>query len=85
MLLTIQPHDEARHVDDLFPHTDVALADEDAGVVDGAGEAEFVDLGLQAAFQEIFDFQSEHVVESHAGFVQDTDAHQSADQSVAFE
>ena len=44
---------EAGDVDELVADADVALADEDAGVVDGLGEALLVDLGLEAALEEL--------------------------------
>ena len=85
MLLGIQSDDERRDVDNLLADADVALLDEDTGVVDGLGEAELVDAGLQAALEEIFDFEGEHVIELHAGLVKDTDADETADEGVAFE
>ena len=85
MLLGIQSDDERRHVDDLLADADVALLDEDTGVVDGLGEAELVNAGLQAALEEVFDLEGEHVIELHAGLVEDTDADETADEGVAFE
>jgi hypothetical protein len=40
---------------------------------------------LQAAFQEIFDFERKHVIELHAGFVEHTDADETANERVTFE
>ena len=62
---------------------DVTLADEDAGVMDGFGKTQFEDLGLQAALQEVLHFQTQHVIELHAAFVQDTDADQASQKGVA--
>lgn len=64
---------------------DVALADEDTGVVDGLGEAELVDASLEAALQEVLDLQGQHVIELHAGLVEHTDTHQTANEGIAFE
>lgn len=55
---------------------DVALADEDASVVDRLGEAALEDLGLEAALEEVLDLEGEDVVEAHALLVKDTDADQ---------
>lgn len=85
MLLAVQSDDEAGDVDNLLSDTDMALLDEDTGVVDGLGKAELVDAGLQTAFQEIFDFQGEHVIELHAGFIEHTDPDETTDKGVAFE
>jgi nucleoside-triphosphatase THEP1 len=52
---------------------DVALADEDTSVVDGLGETELVDTGLEAALQEVLDLEGEHVIKLHAGLVEHTD------------
>lgn len=85
MLLGVETNDERGHVDDLLADTDVALADEDTGVVDGLGEAELVDASLQATLKEILDLEGEHVIELHAGLVEHTDTHETANQGVAFE
>lgn len=42
---------------------DVALADEDAGVVDGLSETQLEDEGLQSALQEIGRHQRQHVIQ----------------------
>lgn len=55
---------------------DVALADEDASVVDRLGEAALEDLGLEAALEEVLDLEGEDVVEAHALLVEDADADQ---------
>jgi hypothetical protein len=64
---------------------DVALADEDTSVVDGLGETELVDAGLQTALQEVLDLQGQDVIELHAGLVEDTDTHETADEGVTLE
>jgi len=85
VLLGVETDNERRDVDDLLADADVALLDEDTGVMDRLGETELVDLGLEPSFQEIFVLQGEHVIELHAAFVQDTDTNQTANQGVAFE
>ncbi|KAL2273466.1 hypothetical protein FJTKL_04529 [Diaporthe vaccinii] len=84
VLLGVETDDERGHVDDLLAYTDVALADEDTGVVDGLGETELVDTSLQATLKEILDLEGEHVIELHAGLVEHTDTHETANQGVAF-
>lgn len=64
---------------------DVALADQDTGVVDGLGESELVDTSLQATLQEILNLEGQDVIELHAGLVQDTDTDQTANEGVSFE
>ena len=85
MLLGVEADDEGGDVDDLLADADVALADQDTGVVDGLGEAELVDTGLQAALEEILDLQGQDVIELHAGLVEHTDAHETANQGISFE
>ena len=85
MLLGVETDDEGRHVDDLLADTDVALTDQDTGVVDGLGEAELVDAGLETTLQEILNLQGKHVIELHAGLVEDTNTDQTANEGIAFE
>ena len=63
----------------------MALADENAGVVDGLGKTELVDASLQAALQEILVLQGQHVIELHARLVEHADAHKAANEGIAFE
>jgi hypothetical protein len=46
VLLGVETDNERGNVDDLLSNTDMTLADQDAGVVDGLGETELVNLGL---------------------------------------
>jgi hypothetical protein len=54
---------EARDVDELPPHADVTLADEDAGVVDALGESLLEDLRLEAALQQLLGGELQDEVE----------------------
>jgi hypothetical protein len=64
---------------------DVPLPDEDTGVVDALSQTDLEYLGLQPALQEILDLQGKHVIETHAGLVEHTDAHETADKGVTLE
>lgn len=64
---------------------DVALADEDTSVVDGLGETELVDAGLETALQEILNLQGQDVIELHAGLVEHTDTDETANEGVTLE
>lgn len=64
---------------------DVALLDEDTSVVDGLGETELVDTGLETALQKVLDLQGKYVIELHAGLVEHTDTDQTTNEGVAFE
>jgi hypothetical protein len=64
---------------------DVALADEDTGVVDGLGKTELVNAGLETALQEVLDLKGQDVIELHAGLVEHTDTDETANEGVALE
>ena len=85
VLLGVEANDEGRHVDHLLADADVALTDQDTGVVNGLGKTELVDAGLQAALEEILDLEGQDVIELHAGLVEDTDAHEAANEGVTLE
>ena len=85
VLLGVETDDEGRNVDDLLADSDVALADQDTGVVDRLGEAELVDEGLEAALQEILSLQGQDVIELHAGLVEHTNTDEAANEGIAFE
>lgn len=53
VLLRSSSDSEARDIDELASNADVALLDEDTGVVDRLGKPLLVDLGLQTAVQEL--------------------------------
>lgn len=63
---------------------DVSLADEDTGMVDALGQAEFKDLRLQPALKEVLHLQTQDVIELHLSFVQHTDAHQTPQQGITY-
>ena len=64
---------------------DVPLPNQDTSVVDGLGQTALEDLGLEATLQEILDLEGQHVIETHAGLVEDTNAHETADKGVTLE
>lgn len=85
MLLGVETDNEGGDIDDLLANTDVALANQDTGVVDGLGKTELVNTGLQAALQEILNLQGQDVIELHARLVEDTDTDETSNQGIAFE
>ena len=60
----------------------VTLTNQDTSMMDRFSQSQFEDLSLQAAFQEIFDFQAQNVIELHAGFIQDTNTYQTTQQGI---
>jgi hypothetical protein len=85
VLLGVEADHERGDVDDLLADTDVTLLDQDTGVVDGLGEAELVHAGLETALQEVLDLEGQDVIELHAGLIEHTDAHETANEGIAFE
>lgn len=61
------------------------LADKDASMVDALGKSKLEDLSLQPPLQEIFNFQTEDVIQLHLTLVQHTDPHQTPEQSITWE
>lgn len=47
-------------------------------------QTELVDTGLQPSLQEVFHFQGEHVIEPHAGLVEDTDSDKTTNERISF-
>ena len=64
---------------------DVPLADENTSVVNGLGQAALEDLSLEATLQEVLDLQGQHVIQTHAGLVEHTDANKTTDEGVTLE
>ena len=85
MLLGIETNDKGWDVNNLLANSDVSLADKNTGVVDGLGETELVDTGLQTTLQEILNLQGQHVIELHAGFVENANTDETANEGVTFE
>ena len=54
-------------------------------MVDTLGKVSLEHLRLQPAFQEIFNFERQHVIETHAGLIEHTDADETTDEGVALE
>ena len=61
------------------------MPDQYTCVVDGLRKASLKDLGLETTLQEIFNLKRQHVIETHARFVQDTNANKTTNEGVAFE
>jgi hypothetical protein len=85
VLLRVESDDERRNVDNLLANSDVSLADQNTGMVNGLGQSELVDTGLETTLQEVLDLQSQHVIQLHARFVKDTDTDETANECVSFE
>ena len=85
VLLGVETDNERGDVDDLLADTDVPLPDQNTSVVNALGQTALEDLSLQAALQEIFDLEGQHVIETHAALVEHTNANETANQGVTLE
>lgn len=63
----------------------MSLSDQDTSVVDTLGQTTLEDLCLQSAFQEIFNLQGQHVIETHARLVEHTNTDESTNEGVTLE
>ena len=63
----------------------MALADENTSVMDGLGQSELEDLGLETPLEEILDLEAQDVIELHAVLVQDSNTNETAEEGIAFE
>ena len=54
-------------------------------MVDRLGETKLVDAGLKTALQEVLNLQGQHVIETHAGLIEHTDADETANKGVTLE
>lgn len=50
------------------------LTDEHAGVMNTLGEPRFKDLGLETTLQKVLDLERKHIIETHTGLVEHTNA-----------
>lgn len=62
----------------------VPLANKDTGMVDALGKSKLEDLSLQPPLQEIFNLQTQDVIQLHLTLVQHTDPHQTPEQSITW-
>lgn len=60
------------------------LANEDTGMVDALGKSKLEDLRLQPPLQEIFNLQTQDVIQLHLTLVQDTNLHQTPEQGITW-
>jgi hypothetical protein len=63
----------------------VTLANENTSVVDRLGKTELEDLGLETTFQEIFNLETQDVIELHAGLIEHTNADKTTNESITLE
>jgi len=61
------------------------LANQHTSMMDRFSKTQFEDLSLQSPFQEIFDLESEYVIQLHARLIEDTNSDETTDQGVSFE
>ena len=60
----------------------MTLLDQHTGMMDGLGETEFEDLGLETTLQEVLNFETENVIELHLILGEDTDTHKTTEKGI---
>ena len=85
VLLGVDANVEGRDVHELLADANVALLDEDAGVVDGLGEALLEDLGLEAALEELLGGELEDEIELELLLGEEAEAAHSAEEGLSLE
>jgi hypothetical protein len=60
----------------------MSLPDQNTGMVDGFSEATLENLCLKTTLQEVLDFEGQHVIETHTGFIEHTNANKTTDEGV---
>jgi len=77
-------HEERGDVDHLLADSDVSLSDEDAGLMDGSGEVSLDNEGLESAFHELVDGQTEHVIELSLVLIEETESDHALDEGITY-
>jgi hypothetical protein len=85
VLLRVSADQEGRNVDQLLADADVALANEDTGMVDRLGKVELEYLSLKSAFHEDLGGELEDIIERVLILGHDTVALKSADKRRSLE
>ena len=85
VLLGLDTNDERGNSDHLLSNGDVALADEDTGVVDRLCHTTLVDLGLEAALEQITISQRQDKIELVLVLREDTNALETTEKGTSLE
>ena len=85
VFLGVETDNKRGNVDNLPTDANVPLSNEGSCVVDTLRQTALEHLSLETAFQEIFDLQGQHVIETHAGLIEHTDTDETADKGVTLE
>merc|ERR1711998_411155 len=83
--LRLDTHHERGNVHNLAAHTDVTLADQHTGVVDGLGQATLEHEGLEATLHEVLEGERQHVIETLLVLIEDSVADHAAHESLTLE
>jgi hypothetical protein len=84
-LLRVETDNEAGHINNLLADANVALANQNTGMVNRLGKTELEDLCLQTTLHKVLSLQAQDVIELLLLLVEDTDADETADKGVTLE
>lgn len=76
--------EERGDVDHLLADSDVSLSDEDAGLMYGSSEVSLDDEGLESAFHELVDGQTEDIIELTLVLVEETKSDHALDEGITY-
>jgi hypothetical protein len=63
----------------------MSLPDEDTGVMNTLSQSALENLCLQSSFQEVFDLQRQHVIQSHPVLIQHSDTNETTNKCITLE
>src|SRR5262249_19599448 len=85
VFLRVSSNDEGRNIDNLLSNSDVSLSDQNTSVVDGLGEVQLENFGLQSALHEDLGGQLEDIIEGVLVLSHDAVALETADEGRGLE
>jgi len=85
VLLGLDADEERGDVDNLLADADVALTDEDTGVMDGLGETVLEDLGLETTLHDLGGGQTEDIIQLALGVGEETETLHAAKHGLTLE
>lgn len=80
VLLRGDSDNEGWDVNHLLSNGDVSLSDENTGVMHGGSELSLDDEGLESSLHELGDSQSQDVIKSTFGILEESNSHHSSDE-----
>jgi len=84
VLLRAHSNEVAGDVDELLSNSDVALSNEDAGVMDRVGKLSLGNDGLESSLHHLGEGKTEHVIELSLVLLEETESDHSSDKGITY-